>query len=191
MAIRKQVPALAARAAAAPKEHVLVAAPAEFVPPPPALTRGLCLLGHRAPRLPLSPRPPFRCCPQEAAGDRHTRTRTRWSRAPGAAAKLPALSRPRGSWAFRERATGGSDPGGRTALGEVGQGSREGWAQPHVPFSALVPARLGEEAPRSSGKMDASCGQPQPGPARGARRPWATPPAPPGAVQPAQLENPS
>ncbi|XP_055250787.1 uncharacterized protein LOC129536037 [Moschus berezovskii] len=101
-------------------------------------SRGLRLLGHRAPRRPLSPRPPCRCCPQEAAGYRHTRTRPWRSRAPGGREVAGALAA-RGSPTPGEEAAGGSGPGGRAGLGKVGQGWREGPDRPLAPFSTLAP----------------------------------------------------
>lgn len=46
------------------------------------------------------------------------------------------------------------------------------------------PAPLGEETPGWSGKMDASCGQALPRPARSTGQPWATPPPLPGLCSP-------
>ncbi|XP_077024392.1 uncharacterized protein LOC143690680 [Tamandua tetradactyla] len=90
--------------------------------------RGSRLLCHGAPRQPLSLGPLFRCCPQEAVGDRRTRTRTRDSRAPGGrkvvGAHQPAALGHRESERFED--CGGL--GGLTGLCETEQGSGEGAA---------------------------------------------------------------
>lgn len=74
-------PAADRRAAAAPFESVLGAAPLEFRSPEPA-PRGASASSATGRRGYLSRRPPFRCCPQEAFGDTLTRARIRRSRAP-------------------------------------------------------------------------------------------------------------
>lgn len=64
-----------------PLERVLGTAPPEFGSPEPA-PRGASASSATGRRGHLSPRPAFRCCPQEAAGDAHTCTRAGRSRAP-------------------------------------------------------------------------------------------------------------
>lgn len=178
--ILKRIPAAGCEGGCCAVRRRLRRSPAEFRSPPPAprgasaswaTGRGVCLflpvpLCAAAPR-----RPPATGTLSHAPG----------GAAPPAAAKLPARSRPARFPGAPGASCGPQRPGrplgarrgGAGLAGGVGSAAR-------VPFSALAPARLRQEAPRLSGKMDASCGQPQPGLARRAGRPWATPPAPPG-----------
>lgn len=178
------------REAAAPLERVLGAAPLEFRSLEPA-PRGASASWATGRRGYLFPRP-F----SAAAPSRHSVTRT-LALAPGGAARLqqtrscrrahgPRLPVPASEVraAAAERAERDSET----------QGSQQWTALSPVPSSA--PAPLGEETPGWYGKMDASCGQAQPRPARSAERPWATPLGSPSAPrgrgsQPQQRETPS
>lgn len=164
------------REAAAPLERVLGAAPPEFRSPVPA-PRGASASLATGRRGYLSPRP-F----SAAAPSRHSVTRT-LALAPGGAARLQRTQSCRRAHGPRIPAPASEVRAAatkRAARDSERHGSQQGSALSPVSFSA--PAPLGEETPGWYGKMDASCGQAQPRPARSAARPWATPLRSPSAV---------
>ncbi|ELW61966.1 hypothetical protein TREES_T100007823 [Tupaia chinensis] len=165
IATLKRVPSAGKRVAAETLERALGAASAEFRSPQPA-PRGasaslatVCeAVSFSASRFALLP-------PGGRRRQAHSRT--------------PGQPRPRRPQTYRRalgfRGRPASDLWAAAAWAALrdrrgGAGLTEWTAQVFpVTFSALTPAQAGEETPGSSGKMDASCGQPQPGPARRAQ----------------------